>query len=337
MKLKALIVPTLLVGILAACGADEEAEEPKKEAETEQTAGQSTVAQPEEKTDAVATASITDDPAVFAKALSEEGNWIVAATKDLTLDEELVVNGEFHDKGEAANPIYRKLALYTQDEQRNVTGTFTLTVPKIIVQSENFTIVNGTVKGDVIVEAKGFTLKENTTIDGNLFFANEEAKETAVVEGTVTGVGPESGVEDVVSSASIVYDEDALIKAASKEGNWIFTILGDLTLDKELVVAGEFYNKNDKAQGIYRKLGLYSQDGERNVKAAYTLTVPKLTVQSENFKIQNGTVKGDVYVETNGFTLAKDTTIDGNVYFASEEFQKSAVIEGTITGAQEVK
>lgn len=334
MKLKALIVPTLLVGLLAACGDDEAKEEPKEEpkTETEQPAA------PEEKeTDTVAAASITDDPAVFAAALGEEGTWIVAATKDLTLDKDLVVAGEFHDKDEAANPIYRKLALYTQDDQRNVTGTFTLTVPRIIVQSENFTIVNGTVKGDVIVEAKGFTLKENTTIDGNIFYANEEAKETAVIEGTVTGVGPESGVEDVVASASIVYQADAFVKAASKEGNWIFTTLGDLTLDKELVVAGEFYNKDDKAQGIYRKLGLYSQDAERNVKAAYTLTVPKLTVQSENFKIQNGTVKGDVYVEAKGFTLAKDTTIDGNVYYASEDAKSSAVIEGKVTGKQEVK
>lgn len=333
MKLKALIVPTLLVGLLAACGNDEAKEEPKEEpkTETEQPAA------PEEKeADTVAAASITDDPAVFAAALGEEGTWIVAATKDLTLDEDLVVAGEFHDKDEAANPIYRKLALYTQDEQRNVTGTFTLTVPKMVVQSENFKIVNGTVKGDVVVEAKGFTLAKDTTIDGNVFFATQEARDTAVIEGTITGVGAKP--EDVVvSTASITYDPETLVKAASKDGNWIFTTLGNVTLDKELVVEGEFYNKDDKAQGLYRKLGLYSQDKDRNVTAAYTLTVPKMTVKSENFKIQNGTVKGDVYVEAKGFTLAKDTTIDGNVYYASEDAKSSAVIEGKITGKQEVK
>lgn len=62
-----------------------------------------------------------------------------------------------------------------------------------------------------------------------------------------------------------------------------------------------------------------------------------MTVKSPNFKIQNGTVKGDVVVEENGFTLAPDTTIDGNLDFASEEFQKSAAIEGTVTGANEVQ
>ena len=30
-----------------------------------------------------------------------------------------------------------------------------------------------------------------------------------------------------------------------------------------------------------------------------------MTVKSENFKIQGGTVKGDVYVEANGFTVSR--------------------------------
>lgn len=106
---------------------------------------------------------------------------------------------------------------------------------------------------------------------------------------------------------------DALVKAASAEGNWIFAILNDVTMDKELVVAGEFHDKGDAAKPIYRKFALYAQDKDHNVTARYTLTVPKMTVQSENFKMQAGTVKGDVYVEANGFTLTEDATIDGNV------------------------
>ncbi len=61
-----------------------------------------------------------------------------------------------------------------------------------------------------------------------------------------------------------------------------------------------------------------------------------MTVKSENFKVQAGTVKGDVYVEANGFTLTEDATIDGNVYYASEDVKATAVIEGKVTGAQEV-
>ena len=110
---------------------------------------------------------------------------------------------------------------------------------------------------------------------------------------------------DVVTTASIVDNADALVKAASAEGNWIFAILNDVTMDKELVVAGEFHDKGDAANPIYRKFAPYTQDKDHNVTARYTLTVPKMTVQSENFKMQAGTVKGDVYVEANGFTLQK--------------------------------
>ena len=47
----------------------------------------------------------------------------------------------------------------------------------------------------------------------------------------------------------------------------------------------------------------------------------------ENFKVQAGTVKGDVYVEANGFTLTEDTTIDGNVYFASEDVKSALLLK----------
>jgi hypothetical protein len=62
-----------------------------------------------------------------------------------------------------------------------------------------------------------------------------------------------------------------------------------------------------------------------------------MTVKSENFKVQAGIVKGDVNVQAKGFTLTADATIDGNVYFASEDLKTSAVIEGKVTGATEVK
>jgi hypothetical protein len=108
-------------------------------------------------------------------------------------------------------------------------------------------------------------------------------------------------------------------------------------MDKELVVAGEFHDKGDAANPIYRKFAPYAQDKDRKVTARYTLTVPKMTVKSENFKVQAGTVKGDVYVEANGYTLTEDATIDGNVYYASEDLKGTAVIEGKVTGSQEVK
>ncbi|WP_157756243.1 hypothetical protein [Paenibacillus crassostreae] len=51
-----------------------------------------------------------------------------------------------------------------------------------------------------------------------------------------------------------------------------------------------------------------------------------MTVKSENAKIQGGTFVGDVYVE-------------GNVYFASEEYKSTFDVsnEDVVTGVTEVK
>src|SRR3954471_14502869 len=327
MKFKALLLSTVLVGTLAACGTNDQDAKDK----TEDTAKT-------EKTDVVTTASIVDNADALVKAASAEGNWIFAILNDVTMDKELVVDGEFHDKGDAANPIYRKFAPYAQDKDHNVTARYTLTVPKMTVKSENFKVQAGTVKGDVYVEENGFTLTEDATIDGNVYYASEDLKGTAVIEGKVTGSQEVKVAEaDVVTTASIVDNGDDLTKAASEDGNWLFAIVNDVTMDKELVVAGEFHDKGEAANPIYRKFAPYAQDKDRNVTARYTLTVPKMTVKSENFKVQAGTVKGDVYVEANGFTLTEDATIDGNVYYASEDLKGTAVIEGKVTRSQEVK
>ena len=236
MKFKALLLSTVLVGTLAACGTNDQDAKDKTEdtAKTEKT----------EKTDVVTTASIVDNADALVKAASAEGNWIFAILNDVTMDKELVVDGEFHDKGDAANPIYRKFAPYTQDADHNITASFTLTVPKMTVKSENFKIQGGTVKGDVYVEANGFTVADTATVDGNVYYASEDVKATAVIEGKVTGAQEvAAGNADVVTTASIVNDADALVKALSADGTWIVAILGDLTVDKEIVVAGEFRDK----------------------------------------------------------------------------------------------
>lgn len=147
---------------------------------------------------------------------------------------------------------------------------------------------------------------------------------------------------DVVTTASMVNDETALQKAMSKDGTWIICTLADLSTDKELVLEGEFRDKNDAAKDLYRKVGLYAQDEDHNVTARYTLTAPKLTIKSPNAKIQGGTFKGDVYVEANGFTV-QDATVDGNIYFASQEYKDSFVLSteegkvGKVTGTMEVQ
>lgn len=152
----------------------------------EETGGDATVVEEEPAVDAAATTSITDDPAVLATSLSADGDWISCITADVTVAEDLVVDGTFYKKDDNTQGEYRKLALYTQDDARNITGEFTLTVPTMTVKSPNFNIVHGTVAGNVVVEANGFVLEG--TIDGDLTFANEEVKNSADISaGTVTG------------------------------------------------------------------------------------------------------------------------------------------------------
>jgi hypothetical protein len=172
MKAKALLLSIAIAAtVFTGCAAKETttpapAEKPATEAKTET------------KTDAVATASVTDDAAVFAKSIGKDGKWIICATKDLTTDKELVLEGEFKNgkkNTDGTDAIQRKIALYTQDADKKVTGEFTLTAPKLTIKSPKARVQNGTFKGDIYVETTDFQLV-GAKIEGNIYFASEEAK-----------------------------------------------------------------------------------------------------------------------------------------------------------------
>jgi hypothetical protein len=144
---------------------------------------------------------------------------------------------------------------------------------------------------------------------------------------------------DTVTTPSMVDSEEKLHKAAGSDGTWIFCLLGDLTVSKEIVLEGEFTNgKKDDAGNdiIQRKIALYSQDENKNI-TRYTLTAPKLTIRSPQASVQHGTFKGDIYVETEDFKLV-DTTVEGNIYFASEAAKAGFEMDNDskITGKMEV-
>jgi hypothetical protein len=151
-------------------------------------------------------------------------------------------------------------------------------------------------------------------------------------ESTTTGEATEDA--DTVSAASIVDTAEGFLKAAGEEGTWIIAVTEDITLDQEIVVEGQFTRRDE----IYRKIALYAQDEDRNVTDRYTLTAPKLTVQSENTRIQGGTFVGDVYVEANKFHIY-DGKVKGNVYFATEEYKSSFSLQegGEVTGELKVQ
>lgn len=170
-----------------------------------------------------------------------------------------------------------------------------------------------------------------TVLTTGLFTActkKEEVKEETTTEATTEEV-------DVVTTASIVTDGAALVNALSAKGTWIACTLNDIVLTEDLVVEGDF-KKDDVAA---RKIALYTQDDNRNITAQFNLTAPKLIVKSENTKIQGGTFIGDVYVEANGFQVGKEATVQGNIYFASQEYMDSFIQDetGKVTGTTSVQ
>lgn len=130
--------------------------------------------------DVVTTASIVDTEEAFKKAISKDGTWIIATLKDLTFNEELTLEGEFKNgkKDDNGNDIIqRKIALYSQDENRNITARYTLTAPKLTITSPMASIQHGTFKGDLYVNVENFQLVD-ATVDGNVYFSSEEVKST---------------------------------------------------------------------------------------------------------------------------------------------------------------
>ena len=171
-KLATTVVTLAAAGMfLTACGSDSDKGTAASSSSTAST------------TEVVSGASVSDKASDLEKALGADGNWIVATTADVTFDNDVTVAGEFHDKGEASNDIYRKFALYAQDDKH------TVTVPTLIVESENFNIVHGTVKGNIEVKANGFVLN-GAKVDGNITFEKQEYKDSAVLDedgASVTG------------------------------------------------------------------------------------------------------------------------------------------------------
>ncbi len=145
-----------------------------------------------DETDGTSSASIVDTTEGFEKAISVDGTWIICPTKDLTFDKDLVIDGEFTNgkKDDSGKDIVqRKVALYSQDADRNITARYTLTVPKLTIKSPNASLQHGKFVGDVIVDAQNFQLVDNE-VQGNIYFTSQEAKDSFTMDATskVSGV-----------------------------------------------------------------------------------------------------------------------------------------------------
>jgi len=174
MKIKRFVmsfVVTLSLGLILLVGCAPQQQQDK---------GPSQTSPPETTPDVTTSASIVDNVDDFKTAISDKGTWIIAVTKDITSEEELVLAGEFKNgkKDENGNDIIqRKIALYEQDKDRNVTARYTLKAPKLTILSPKASIQHGTFVGDIYVSANDFQLVD-TKVEGNIYFTTEEAQST---------------------------------------------------------------------------------------------------------------------------------------------------------------
>jgi uncharacterized protein YcfL len=127
--------------------------------------------------DTVSSPSVVVDEETLMNAVGSDAAWIVIIQQDMETDKELVLEGKYTDDGE----VDRKLALYDQDSDHNVTERYTLTAPSITVKSPSARFQGGIFEGDVYVEAANFTLRD-FKVDGNVYFENEEAKRTFTIQ-----------------------------------------------------------------------------------------------------------------------------------------------------------
>lgn len=188
MKFKATLIVIALVSLLAvgctSTPADDTTEAVTGEAVTTEVAST--------EADVITTASIVDNAAAFESAVGSEGTWIIAIINDLVVENPLVLNGDFENGKQDADGkaiLQRKIALYSQDADRNITARYTLTAPSLTINSVNASIQHGTFVGDLYVSGLNFQLVD-ATIEGNIYFTSEEAKSTFTLDenSSVTGV-----------------------------------------------------------------------------------------------------------------------------------------------------
>ncbi|HYE68796.1 MAG TPA: hypothetical protein VEA58_09310 [Anaerovoracaceae bacterium] len=185
-----LLLIVSLIFTFAACGGGDDTGDNEGDGNGTSTEGAIDEEDPEQ-TDTETTASIVDEEAAFKSAISSQGTWIICTLKDLSFDEDLVLEGNFINgkKDDAGKDIVqRKIALYTQDEDRNVTNRFTLKAPKLTINSPMASIQHGTFVGDLYVSQDNFKLVDNK-VEGNIYFTTDSAKSTFTMDETSSVTG----------------------------------------------------------------------------------------------------------------------------------------------------
>ena len=183
MKIKALALSMALIAtVLTGCG---------NKVEQTETPNTDTTTVTDTATDVVTAPSQVNDEATFKEKISKDNtNFMIIVNKDLTFTEDLIVESGIKTDKEGKETPNRSIAPAAEDDKFNITERYTITVPNLIFAGENGKFENGTLKGNIYVQAEGFILQDGT-VDGNIYFATQElmdafkADETSKITGTV--------------------------------------------------------------------------------------------------------------------------------------------------------
>ena len=113
----------------------------------------------------------------LAIALKED--YSITIKNNIEANNELTMEGDFSKtdttERNKVTHVGRKLNLFYIDNSNNVINNYTLSVPKLVVKSNDTTIKGGKIKGDIYVESNGLIL-DDTKVKGNIYFKNEKNK-----------------------------------------------------------------------------------------------------------------------------------------------------------------
>jgi hypothetical protein len=253
-NISVLLILVLVIGLVAGCS---------PAAETDDNV------EPEE-TDIVTTASVTDDKGVFKAAMAADGTWIIAALTDFTFDEALVLEGTIdHDGTEE-----RKIALYEQDEDRNITGEFTLKTPSLTIKTDNTRIKGGTIDGDLYVQANNFQL-QHVVVTGDVIFANEDVKASFAADEDSTIEGGTS--YNNYYSNDFYYNKNYNFKFIYPE-NWKNKVLVEETKYHDIIEITFYYTGYKTPIDTYQpffSIRVIEKDGHENFKPEQSIIIKK--------------------------------------------------------------
>lgn len=113
----------------------------------------------------------------------------ITIKNNIETNNELEMEGDFSKtdttEGNKVSHIGRELNLFYIDKRNNVINSYTLTIPKLIIKSNDTTIKGGKIKGDIYVESDGLIL-DDTKVEGNLYFKDKKNEDSFKLENTAS-------------------------------------------------------------------------------------------------------------------------------------------------------